>query len=1369
MIKLLFETPMVLFRYFQVLLYTCGLASILHAQSNVAFNENTSSVKFKNISVEDGLSQSTVFCILQDREGFMWFGTRGGGLNKYDGYDFTVFKNDPSDSTSLSNNEVISLFEDADGQLWVGTRKGGLNKFDKATETFQQFVHSDNRGSIAGNTVNAIFQDSQKRLWFGTSSGIELFAEGVFLHNQIPNIGNKNITSIDEDSEGNLYISDKTGLYIWNRSSNLTKYYQNNDVASDAVRSNYSVPVVVDKDNRVWLGSSNGLKVLNEENEIESFESFYNISFGPKSETREIHEDADGNIWVGTIQGLYKFDYNRKTLDFFKKDENSNESLGHNSIYSIYQDRSGSVWVGTWGGGVSMLSDKLWKFDHYKHFGYNDKSLSNNVVSSFEEDYRGLWIGTEVGGLNFKPKNKSDFIIYRANERNSKALSSDHVKTLFHDSRGRLWVGTFGKGLNLFNKNTGAFQHFLDDEKIFTLAEGPNGNLWVGTLNGLYRFNYDKNQIKYFTNIPNDETSLSHSFVDVLYLARNNVLWVGTKEAGLMRYNPSTENFERFKNIPNDSTSLSSNYIISLSEDSEGKLLIGTNNGLNIYNPAQNNFINVKIEGLPDLNINGVLSDDSNNYWISTNKGISKYSPLEGIINYDLKDGLQSNEFNRSSYFKGNGGKFYFGGINGFNVFHPDSILMNTNIPPIVITDFKISNMSARAGAENSPLTKAISETEEIVLDYNESDFSFDFVALNYISPEKNKYAYRLLGYNNKWIYSGTNRTATYTNIPSGEYVFEVKGANNDNKWNETGVSIKIRIKPPIWKTPLAYIIYTITLLLLLALFRRITAKGIEQKNIIKNERQEKERIEELNQLKLRFFTNISHEFRTPLTLISGPLSKISTYQTDNEEQKYLLRIVQNNVKRLLLLVNELMDFRKAENEKYNLRVSNTNLVGFLEHIIDCFSENALENSIVISFNNSIDANEEIWFDQGILDKVIFNLLSNAIKHTPKDKAISVSLEKQGAEALITIKDSGIGIAQEDLEKIFDRFYQIEKDGQASSYGTGIGLAFVKRLIQVHRGRISVESEVGKGTSFLISIPIEKEAYSENELVDSKKHDVLKATQHPVVLSTPTVPLENEGKGRSKLLIVEDNDELRGFLTSHFNQYKLLVAANGKEGLELAKKEIPDIIISDIMMPEMDGLEMCTKLRSYFATSHIPIVLLTAKSEMSQKIEGLDMGADAYIEKPFDIGFLDATISSILKQRRAIRQKFSNEPDIDLDSLALNVHETKFVEKVNSYITQNISNPDLSVEMLALELGLSRSQLFRKIRSVFETTPSEIIRIERLKYSKKVLLELNFNINEVADHVGFKSTPYFITSFKKYYGITPKEYLTRELNKIKKQ
>lgn len=1318
------------------------------------------SMRFKRISVEDGLSQSTVFCILQDTEGFMWFGTRSGGLNRYDGYTFTVYKNNPNDPNSLSNNEVISLFEDHNKQLWVGTRKGGLNKYNPKTESFIQYKQSNDSTGLSGSTVNVIFEDSKNQLWIGTSNGLNLLQNGIFYKNRIPGIVNEHITAIDEDEDGNLYITDKSGLFVYNKKTNSTNYYKSNDINEEANSSNYSIPFLVDSKQQKWIGSSVGLSMFTNNNTFTSFgELAQEIDF-PTSEVRQILEDRKGNLWIGTILGLYKYDPQNNSISHFQKDENDPLSLSHNSIYSIYEDKSGIIWIGTWGGGVNMLTDKLLKFEKYSHQSHNSKSLSNNVVSSFAEDENGIWIGTELGGLNYYSYQTKQFNNIQSSPSNPRSLSNNHIKTLLYNSNHFLWVGTYGGGLNKMNVTTGNCEHYLPGKKVFSLCETRDKKIWIGTLDGLYLFNPENNTLKRYENDPDDPKSLSHNFVSILFLSSNQTLWIGTKEAGLMKYNENTDDFDRFKNIANDTSSLLSNYVISINEDSNNNLLIGTNNGLNIYNPINQTFLEVKIPRLPDKNINSIECDAQNNYWLATNKGITKYHKGTPVINYDVNDGLQSNEFSRNASFKSKNGRFYFGGINGFNAFSPEIMPINTDTPAIVITHFRISNQIVKAGEKKSPLDLPISTTKEITLTHNQADFSFEFVALNFIAPEKNQYAYKLEGYNDDWIYSGKQRVATYTNIKPGRYVFKIIGSNNDNVWNTKGVSVKIRILPPFWKTPFAYILYVILLFTLLLLLKRLLTYRIEQQNMLDNERLEKQRIEELNQLKLRFFTNVAHEFRTPLTLISGPISQLETNPSNTETQQYLIHIVQNNVKRLLHLVNELMDFRKAENEKLKLRISNSNLSLFTDNLVKCFSQNAEEKNIALSYTCVLNEKTDFWFDKGILDKVLFNLLSNAFKYTPKNGKIMVELKVENDLAIIDVSDTGTGIAEDEINKIFDRFYQVEGK-HANLMGTGIGLAFAKRLIETHNGSIHVISQPNKGSVFTIKLPINKAAYPQHLIVETNEENFVKQTPASElhVLHEQTDTTQNNSK--QKLLIVEDNDELRSFLSQHFKAFKVLTAANGKQGLEIAFKEIPDVIISDIMMPEMDGLEMCEKIKNQFVTSHIPVILLSAKTETYQKIEGLETGADVYIEKPFDLAFLEATIKNILAQRKKLRKRYANDPNVDVEVNNLSVHDKKFIDKVNQLIKTQVANPDFSVETLANDLGLSRSQLFRKFKAFYEISPSETIRIARLELAKKYILERNFNINEISDRVGFKNTTHFITSFKKHFGITPNEYLKK--------
>lgn len=1318
-------------------------------------------LKFKKISVEDGLSQSTVFAILQDKDGFMWFGTRSGGLNKYDGYTFTVYKNDRNDPNSISNNEIIALFQDSSDRMWVGTRKGGVNLYNKDSDNFQQFLNSSDSTSIAGNTVNAIFEDREHRLWIGTSNGLDLFKDGVFLHHQLPGIENQFISSIAEDEEGNLYITDKDGLFVYNKSTKSSSYVLNVDLTQEAHKSNYSVPVVCTSKGQLLIGCSFGVRVIDQNLKISKFEERFHLKSFPYSETRKILEDAKGNLWIGTIEGLYKYIPATNQIFRYKKDENNPYSINHNSIYSIYEDQTGIIWIGTWGGGVNMVSDKLWKFNHYFHQNHNSESLSDNVVSSFAENKQGIWIGTELGGLNLMLDGFNHFKSYQHSNSDPQSLSSNHIKTLFVDSKNRFWIGTFGGGLDLFNAKSETFQHYLPNEKVFAICEDTSGYLWIGTLYGLYRYRAETNEWKLFQNEPGNPYSLSHNFVDVLYTSRSGQLWIGTKEAGLMKYNAKLEQFVRYRNNLKDMNSILSDYIISITEDNRGNLIIGTDNGLDQYDSIQNAFIPIALNQLPDKNINGVLCDNQNNYWIATNNGMTKLMANGSSINYGLKDGLQSNEFNRNAYFKSRSGMFLYGGINGFNSFYPDDIKANETIPRIVITDLKIANVSVKANAPNSPLSQSITETKKLTLNYKQTDVSFDFVALNYINPEKNQYAYQLEGFNNNWVYAGTNRSANFTNLKPGDYIFRVKGANSDNVWNKEGASIAFSIHSPPWKTPWAITIYFIALFGIFWLIRKIMVKRIEEQNILKNERLEKLRIEELNQTKLRFFTNIAHEFRTPLTLIAGPLSKISSYQSHNDEQNYLISIMQNNVNRLLNLVNELMDFRKAENSQLKLHITKENLYDFINQHIECFRDHAIDKGINLEFESQNKEALDSWFDKGIIDKVVFNILSNAFKYTHQGGTILVRLSIENGEAMISIRDNGIGISKESLDKIYDRFFQIENKNAPIVSGTGIGLSFAKGLIQAHRGKLIVDSEPGKGSVFTIIFPIQQEVFSEEELKNNFQNLEL---EHPLSKPVTEVHLFDKNvtgsQKFSKLLIVEDHISIREFLTTHFKNYKTLTASNGKEGYDLAIKELPDLIVSDIMMPEMDGLELCKKLKSQLVTSHIPVVLLTARTDIGQKIEGIEMGADAYIEKPFDINLLEATIKNLIQQRLKLKKRFSEEPDLQLTEVPFSIQDKKFVKKVNAFIEKNISDPDLSVESLAYELNMSRSQLFRKIRDLFDLAPGEIIRIERLKKSRKLLAEMNHNVNEVAELTGFKSTSYYITAFKRHFGQTPNEFRT---------
>ncbi|MCD4710320.1 MAG: response regulator, partial [Bacteroidales bacterium] len=811
-----------------------------------------------------------------------------------------------------------------------------------------------------------------------------------------------------------------------------------------------------------------------------------------------------------------------------------------------------------------------------------------------------------------------------------------------------------------------------------------------------------------------------------------------------------------------DSTTLSNDFAISICEDTESNIWIGTNNGLNRFIPDNNSFKRYGQNiGLNDNVINGLLHDDAGNIWIATNKGLNRYNDPSGRLkHYDYMDGLQSNEFSRGVCFRSNSGELYFGGIGGFNSFYPDQIKENKDKPPVVITDFKLFNMSVRPGERNSPLQKHISETEQITLSFRQSSFSFDFVALNYLNPEKNRYAYILEGYEDVWNQAGRIHTATYMNLPSGHYLFKVTGSNNDNIWNETGVSVGIKVLAPYYKHPVAFLIYAILIAGMIWLLINIVTYRQRKENEIRNERLEKVRLMERNQMRLQFFTNISHEFRTPLTLITGPLDKLIGGKTDHNKE-YLFGLMRSNVNRMLRLVNQLLDFRKIENEKMPVHIRENDLDYLLSQIALGFEDLASRKMIELTYHPKSQNHEGKlqWYDEGIVDKVVYNLLSNAFKFTPEHGIIQLSLVLQDNMADIIVQDTGKGIAMDKLERIFERYYSESPEIYA---GTGIGLSLSKRLIDIHGGEIKVESEIGKGSKFIVTIPVSKESFSAEEIVTEMEQVITNRPGLDMLKEEELYPGDHpNGQVRinKTLLVVEDNEELLKYLLDHFNEFLTRGAANGQEAYDWAVENIPDLIISDVMMPGMDGIELCKQIKENFITSHIPVILLTAKSDIEQKIEGLSVGADAYVAKPFDNDYLTALVKNLLAQRKMLREKFSENSNFIIEDEHITGFDKIFLDKIEAVIQENISDPDFSVEQVLSTVHMSRSQLYRKFKALINKNPSEYIRILRLKYAVGLLNQKQYSVNEIAYMSGFGNVSYFITCFKKYYGKSPRRYI----------
>lgn len=1319
---------------------------------NPSISQEAEEYSIYNFSVNDGLSQSTVYSILEDSHGFIWFGTRGGGLNRFDGYDFKNYKSSYNEPSTLSGNEVISIYEDKKRNFWVGNRSNGLDRFDWATE---KFIHYNIRkNSNEPFAVNDFFEDDNEKLWIATSAGIyfyEAVADSFVFYEPFPSIP---VSSIARSKKGILIFGTKEGIFSLD--SNTGNFERNIPLDFQGTPKGmlWNLPVMVDSKQNVWFGTLSGLYLITDFETGSYLENPFKIPELQNIHPRSIAEDSNGQIWVGTEHGLIKIDPNTGNYVFFRHNDNDPETICHNSVHSILEDSMGNLWIGTWGG-ISMFSKQAKKFKHVMHIAYSN-SLSNNIVSSFTESEKGLWIGTEAGGLNFFDNNNHLFTFYRKND--SSGIKSDNVKCLHLDSDGILWVGTWRKGLYRLNQKTGNFDNFLSDQNVFCLREDFNGYLWIGTVDGLYKFNRYTGAFKLYS--PENSSGLNDFFVTSIFCDSRGNIWAGTKQGGLHLYNAQNDRFIGFTHGENDESGLIDNYIICINQDEKGSLWIGTNNGVCLYDYNSGKFEDFsRLMKLPDNVINGIVPYGNSILWISTNEGLSRYNVETGELrNYDSRDGLQSNEFNRGAYFKKNNGEVLFGGINGYSSFFPETVKDNTVIPKVILTDFKLFNNSVIPNSDNSPLTKHISETDNITLKHNQSFFTFEFVALNFVMSEKNQYRYKLVGYDNDWVDLGNVRKVSFMNLRNGDYTLKIIASNNDEVWNNEGISVDIKILPPFWRTGWAYLIYFIVIGFIVLFLQNQISSRIKQKNAILNERLEKERNEELNQMKLSFFTNITHEFRTPLTLISAPLDNLISEDVTIERKEYYYRLIKSNVQRLKRLVDQLMDFRKAENERLKLKVTAIDINEFIQSMGDNFSELARKKEIDFKVHVE-EISDQVYFDPGKVDKIIFNLLSNAFKFTASGGSIMLQAGLEGRNLTIKVTDTGVGISQPDIEHVFERFYSSSIKDKIHNSGTGIGLSFSKKLAEIHKGALTVTSEPNVKTTFKLAIPAFIEEYSKEEIIEDDNVEFV--NENSAKFDDLASIIEDEAlDANHTMLIVEDNQELSEYLRTQFSaNFLVMTASNGKEGYTIAREKMPDIIISDVMMNEMDGFELCRKVKNDFVTNHIPFVMLTALSGFENKMSGLETGADAYIEKPFEFKYLDLVIHNLLNQRSILKEKYFLE-NRSLASFSENSMDSKFLLKIEKIVFDNLYNSEFNVNTLAAQLNMSRSQLFRKFKVLTESSPSDFIRIARIKKAAEILLKEggSIGINELAYEVGFASPSHFISCFKKYFGKTPKEY-----------
>ncbi|GGZ81777.1 hybrid sensor histidine kinase/response regulator transcription factor [Algibacter mikhailovii] len=1349
------------------------LSQIFYGQSS---NIDIKNLKLKHISLEQGLSQSSVLSILQDKNGFLWFGTRDG-LNKYDGHNFKTYKHISNDSTSLSNNYIKALYEDDHGNMWIGT-SNGLNLYVESEDNFQRFMQTNN---ISNNEISNIIKDDSDHLWVATYHQLKSFS--IKEKRIIDNRGIKldtPIRAILKSEDGKLWIKTTTAVGTYDFNNKTLKRHTLNAKGINDLNLNIISCLYEDRSKNIWLGYKNGLALLNKESN--TFE-VYSINKNQKSSindnVRSIHEDYHGNLWIGTYNGLYILNANKTSIEHFQHNEDNNSSLSQNSVFKIFEDSKGDIWIGTYAGGINYYDRN---YDSFKLFSPGGKNTLNyKVVSSIVEDGRdNLWIGTEGGGLNYYNDTTGNFEYFIHNPKNKNSLSSNNVKAITKDVKGNLWVGTFDGGLNFINiqNNKKNFQHFknipndttsISNDRVTALCEDDNNNIWLGTRGG--GVNIINKDSKRVTRLK-PHSKYSKDFVNVITKSLNtNILYIGGNE-GLYEIDIYTQKINPI-NFRSDDNVFTKTPVISIYEDNTQNLWIGTEgNGLYYYDKKTKISSNYGIaEGLPSEIIYGILAHE-NNLWLSTNQGLSKFDlTTKKVKNFDASDGIQGNEFNYGAYLKTKNNKLFFGGANGLTIFNPDDITGNSFIPPVLVTDIRINNEL------HYP-----KYTKTLKLNHKQNVFSFNFVALSYSKPTKNQYAYKLEGFDKDWIYIGNRRSTTYTNIDPGKYTFRVKASNSDDLWNGKGDEVFIEIFPAPWKSWWAYLLYMLVLSGIAFLIRKYYLQRLTERKELIREREEKEKIKEINALKLQLFTNISHDFRTPLTLIVAPLEKMI------EDHKNITlasiqkqhTVMHRNAMILLQQINQFLDFRKNESGQFKLEASKSNIITFIDDIKKSFDELAVEKNINFKLKTTED-NIEVWFDKIKLRKIIYNLLSNAFKNTPNDGDIIINIsttekffkdDKITAGVKIKICDTGIGISKENLKFIFERFYNLDKK-HGGSLGTGIGLSLTKSLVSLHKGYIDVKSEIGKGTCFTVLLPLGNSHLSKQEIIKKDSTN----TMDYGVYNKPFELLEkrdtqNEAnivdsdESLPTILIVEDNTDVRDLLKSIFiNSFNILEAKNGKVGLELANNHTIDVVISDIMMPFMDGIELCETIKTNINTSHIPVVLLTAKTSKESEKSGYETGADLYIAKPFNPNLLFTQVNNIILSRKSLIEKFRKDIIIEPKAIAATSADELFLEKVFNVVMENLSNPDFSVYNLADMLNMSRSILYKKIKALTGQSIYDFIKTIKLKHAGQLLVSRkDLNISQIAYEIGFVDLKHFRKLFKNLFNELPSEYRNNPKN-----
>ena len=1363
-----------------VLLLSCALPR-LHGQST--------EYQFSTLNFANGLSNNHITSLYKDPRGFMWFGTMSG-LSRYDGYEFKVFRHDQRDPHSIGDNYIEQIFEGPEGKMWVQSRSSRFNIYDLATDRFDRDYGAYLRKHNLPEFWLLGITRSRTGYWFAyRDSGVyHLSFDGkITAVRQDPNrpgsLSPVSITDAKEDHDGNCWVIHQNGLLEKVDARTHTVTVQSTEL--EKVIGNNQAPcgIYIDNQNDLWLFSSGYFKGVWCYHPPTGTFTHYSAASGPAKLSSDVIynaiQDEKGRIWLATDHGgVDILDKKDGTVTILTHIEDDRKSLAENSLPAMMRDSTGTIWLGTFKSGINYYHQNDIQFPIFRHHPQNPHSLSFDDVNKFAEDSAGnVWIGSNGGGLIYFNRRLNTFRQYLNDPANPNSLANNIIVSLLIDKDNRLWIGTYFGGLDCFDGRH--FTHYrhddrrptsLAEDRVMSLYEDNDHNLWIGTLaGGLDRFDRRHNGFEHFNSTqPN---SIRNNYVSSITEDAEHNLWIATAYG----IDVMDRRNGRFKHYSSDSNQLSTDNVILLYRDSRNNMWAGTRDGLNLFLPERNIFQAFTTDnGLPDNTIRGIVEDRQHDIWVSTANGLSRITCTTGADrpggpvrircrNYHEKDGLQGREFNERTALAARDGSLLFGGPNGFNLFRPADIRNTATPPPVVLTGLDIFNKSVSVGEQlgnHIILDRSLTETDEITLNHSEDVFSIEFAALDFVDNSGDKYAYTLEGFNKNWLVTdGKARKATYTNLDAGTYTFKVKASDEDGQWYDREAKLVIVILPPFWKTPLAYVVYALLLIGILLVARRMIIRKARARFALEEERRETRRLHEIDLMKIRFFTNMSHELRTPLSLILAPVEKLISGPVSPEPQKQY-EMIRRNARRLLHLVNQLLDFRKMEVNELKLHPRQGDILKFIKDISFSFIDLAERKHISFAYKSD---NETLItnFDHDKIERILFNLLSNAFKFTPANGTVSVSVNIETthpATALLSIQvqDTGIGIPPDKQEKIFDRFFQSEVPDTILNQGSGIGLAITQEFVKMHHGQLTVESQLNKGSCFTVRLPFTpaqlKPAINGAPVMNGIPATNGTHTTNGTPATNGTCPT---------ILIVEDNEDFRFYLKDNLRHYySIIEAADGREGWRKALAEHPDLIVSDISMPAMDGMELCKKISTDERTAQIPVILLTAMTGEGAELNGLRTGAIDYIIKPFNFELLLSRVRNVLTHAATVKRTYQRQVLAAPAALEIESADETFIKNVLEQIEKNMGNPDFSVGELSTQFHTSRSTFYKRLLLLTGKTPIEFIRHIRLKRAAELLEKSQLTVAEIAYSVGFNNPKNFSQYFKEEYNQIPSAYRT---------